>query len=412
MSASTFHRTLLMTAVAAALGFGAAPVPASAQDGEQRTERRGARDSFQQRSQPRKRSEAAETRQEVVQEYPDATRQDPGLRTSARVGAQINKVSEAQQAGDLAAAEAAAKPILENDKANAYERALTMRLLADVLLDTDTTRAADYMRQAIELGGLSNNDHYNTMLGLAQLQLQEEDYAAALATLDRVVSETKSDKPELQVQRGNALYRLERYDDAIAALEPVIKANADARPDWIQLLMASYADAGRAGDAKVLAEQVAAKSPGDKRAQLNLANIYLQADDNQNAIAVYERLRQAGELDEERDYSNLAALYLNSDNGETKAISVLTEGLDKGLLKGDHRTYTSLAQAYYFSDQYDKAIEFYGKAAPLDDDGSTFLNLAKVLANEGRSAESKAAAQKALDKGLSNPEEARKLLAR
>ena len=91
---------------------------------------------------------------------------------------------------------------------------------------------------------------------------------------------------------------------------------------------------------------------------------------------------------------------------------MLTEGLDKGILKGDYRTYASLAQAYYFSDQYEKAIEFYGKAAPLDDDGSTYLNLAKALSNEGRDAESKAAAQKALDKGLSNPEEARKLLAR
>ena len=279
-------------------------------------------------------------------------------------------------------------------------------------MDTDTKRAADYMRQALEAEGLNNNDHYNTMLGLGQLQLQEEDYSAALATFDRLLAETRSDKPELQVLRGNTLYRLERYDEAIAALEPVVKGNADARADWTQLLMASYADAGRPDDAKVLAEQVASQAPGDKRAQLNLANVYLQADDYPNAIAVYERLRQAGELSDERDYNNLAALYLNSENGEAKAIGVLNEGLEKGLLKGDYRTYSSLAQAYYFSDQYDKAIEFYGKAAPLDEDGSTWLNLAKVLANEGRSAESKSAAQKALDKGLPNPEEARKLLAR
>ena len=46
MSASTFHRTLLMTAVAAALGLACIPAPASAQDGEQRSERRGARDAF------------------------------------------------------------------------------------------------------------------------------------------------------------------------------------------------------------------------------------------------------------------------------------------------------------------------------------------------------------------------------
>mgnify|MGYP000846911121 CR=1 FL=1 len=411
MSASMFHRTILMTAVAAALGLAAVPSPVSAQDGEQRNERRSARDAFQQRGQSRKRAEKADT-QAVAQEYPQATRQEPGLKTSTRIGAQLNTLSEAQQAGDLTAAEAAAAVILENDRANAYERALALRLLADVVMDTDATRAADYMRQALEADGLNNNDHYNTMLGLGQLQLQEEDYTAALATFDRLVAETHSDKPELQVLRGNTLYRLERYNDAIAALEPVVKGNPEARADWTQLLMASYADAGRPDDAKVLAEQVASQAPGDKRAQLNLANVYLQADDYPNAIAVYERLRQAGELSDERDYNNLAALYLNSENGEANAISVLNEGLEKGLLKGDYRTYSSLAQAYYFSDQYEKAIEFYGKAAPLDDDGSTYLNLAKVLSNEGRDAESKSAAQKALDKGLPNPEEARKLLAR
>ena len=411
MSVSILHRTLLTAAVATALGFAAAPAPASAQDGEQRSERRSARDAHRNQQRRPSRSSAEEATA-VAEEYPQATREDPGLRTSPRMGAQLNKLAEAQQAGDLAAAEAAAASILENERANAYERALTMRLLADVLMDTDTTRAADYMRQAIEAEGLNNNDHFNTMLGLAQLQMQEEDYNAALATLDRLVSETRSDKPELQVLRGNALYRLERYDDAIAALEPVVKGNPEARADWTQLLMASYADAGRPNDATVLAEQIASQVPGDKRAQLNLANVYLQADDYPNAIAVYERLRQAGELTDERDFSNLAALYLNSENGERNAIGVLTEGLEKGLLKPDYRTYSSLAQAYYFSDQYDKAIEFYGKAAPLDEDGGTWLNLAKVLANEGRSAESKAAAQKALDKGLDNPEEARKLLSR
>lgn len=412
MTASIFQRTLLMTAVATALGLGAVPAPVHAQDSE-RTERRSVRDAYTQGSRPSRRAEQAEPEAAAVeQEYPQATRTEPGLRTNARIGAQLNKLTDAQKAGDVAAAEAAAASVLDNDRANAYERALALRVMADVMMESDTDRAADYLRQAIEADGLNNNDHYNTMLVMAQLQLQEEDYAAALATLDRLLAETRSDKAELQVLRGNALYRLERYDEAIAALEPAVKGNADARADWTQLLMAAYADAGRPADAKVLAEQVASKSPGDKRAQLNLANVYLQADDYANAIAVYERLRAAGELDEERDYNNLAALYLNSENGERNAIAVLNEGLEKGLVKGDYRTYSSLAQAYYFSDQYDKAIEFYGKAAPLDDDGSTWLNLAKVLANEGRGAESKSAAQKALDKGLPNPEEARKLLAR
>jgi tetratricopeptide (TPR) repeat protein len=404
MSATKTHRHLLVTAIAAVLALGTG-AEAFAQSGAERGGERGSASRQAAKADGRKKAD-------VVVEYPAATRKEPGLRPSARLGARINKLSEAQQAGDLAAAEAAAADIMNNDKANAYERAIAARLLADLLIGVDDARARDYLRQAIELDGLGNNDHYGTMLALAQLQMQDDDYAGGLATLDRLISETKTDKADVLVLRANALYRLERFDEAIAALEPIVKGNPEARADWTQLLMASYAESGRAGEAASLAEQIAAKTPDDKRAQLNLASVYLQTDDFPKAIAVYQKLRQAGQLTDERDYSNLAALYLNSENGERDAAAVLEEGLAKGVLKGDHKTYTSLAQAYYFSDQHGKAIEYYQKAAPLDDDGETYLNLAKVLSNDGRDAEAKAAAQKALDKGLSKPDEARKLLAR
>lgn len=406
MSAFPIHRTLLVAAITSVLALGSIADAAAQTAAERAAERRAARQAALDGGKD------DSGRGQAAAEYPQATRKEPGLRPSSRMASRINKVVAAQQEGDLAAAEAVAGEILENDKANAYERAITLRLLADLLIDVDNDRAMDHLRKAIELDGLGNNDHYGAMLALAQIQMQEDDYAGSLATLDRLVNETRTDKADVQLLRGNALYRLERFGEAIAALEPIVKDNPDARADAVQLLMASYAEGGRGADAAALAEQIAAQAPTDKRAQLNLANVYLQADNYPKAIEVYERLRAAGELTEERDYNNLSALYLNSDNGERRAIEVLNDGLSKGILKGDHRTYSSLAQAYYFTDDYDKAIEFYGKAAPLDDDGGTYLNLAKVLANEGRDAESKEAARKALDKGLPNPEEARKLLSR
>ena len=402
MSAFPIHRTLLVAAITSVLALGSIADAAAQTAAERAAERRAARQAAQDGGKGG----------EATVEYPQATRKEPGLRATARMVPRINKVVSAQQDGDLAAAEAAASGVLENDKANAYERAITLRVLADLLVESDPARAMENLRKAIELDGLGNNEHYGAMLALAQLQMQEDDYAGSLATLDRLVSETKTDKADVQLLRGNALYRLERYDEAIAALEPQVKGNPDARADAVQLLMASYVEHGRSDDATVLAEQIAAQAPTDKRAQLNLANVYLQSDNYPKAIEVYERLRAAGELTEERDYNNLSALYLNSEGNESRAIEVLNDGLAKGILQGNHRTYTSLAQAYYFTDDYDKAIEFYGKAAPLDDDGGTYLNLAKVLANEGRDAESKEAARKALDKGLPNPEDARKLLSR
>lgn len=403
MSASPRHRTLLVSAIAAALAFGTVAEAQAQTAAERLAERRAQREG----SAARGRAPKAEP------DYPNASRQEPGLSASARLTPRINEVAEAQQEGDLAAAEAAAQAVLENDRANAYERAITLRLVSDLLVDSDPARAKDYMRQVLELDGLDNNQHYGTMLMLAQLQLQDDENAEALATMDRFLAETKSDKGEHVALRANILYRLERYGDAIAALEPIVRNNPEAQPQWRQLLLAAYTDADRTADAAALAQEIAASTPGDKRAQLNLAAVYLQADDYPNAISVYERLRAEGQLSEEAEYRNLAALYLNSDGGEANAISVLNEGLEKGALPADdYRTWALLAQAYYFTDQPQQAIEAYRKAAPLDKDGTSYLNLAKALFNEGRNAEAKQAAQQALDKGLPNPDEARRLLAR
>ena len=57
------------------------------------------------------------------------------------------------------------------------------------------------------------------------------------------------------------------------------------------------------------------------------------------------------------------------------------------------------------------AIEAYRKAAPLATDGETYLNLAKVLWQEDRLSEAKAAAREAMAKGLKNSDDAKKILA-
>jgi tetratricopeptide (TPR) repeat protein len=241
--------------------------------------------------------------------------------------------------------------------------------------------------------------------------MQNEKYAEALATFDRLFAETKTAKPEHLVLKGNALYRLERYPEAIAVLRQAVEGNPDARPDWQQLLMAAYAEGGQPGEAAKLAEAIAAKSPGDKRAQMNVAATYLQSSNYAKAAEVLERLRAAGQLTEDRDYRQLFSVYLNLEGKEREAASVIDEGLQKGVLKGDFNTYLALAQSYYFSEQMDKAIGAYQKAAPLDDDGETYLNLARALWAADRVSEAKQAAQQAISKGVKKPDDAKRILA-
>jgi len=177
--------------------------------------------------------------------------------------------------------------------------------------------------------------------------------------------------------------------------------------------MAAYAEAGQTGEAVAAAEAVAAKNPNDKKAQLNLANMYMQADQMDKAAGVMDKLRASGQLTDEREYKQLYSIYANTENKEKEVISVINEGLEKGILKPDHQVYLALAQSYYYSEpqQVDKAIEAWQKAAPLSPTGETYLNLARVLHSEGKIPQAKEAARQAKAKGgLKNAADADKII--
>src|SRR5690606_22139550 len=193
--------------------------------------------------------EARQEQPKVEAKYPNATREEPEARASAKLSKDLKKIFDAYEEGDSAKVVPLADAMIANDKANAYERSISARLAAASLVGEDDAKAIAYLQKAVDTNGLSNNEHYDSMMMLGQLQMQADNDAQGLATLDKLVAETRTTNPVVQAIRGNALYRLERYPEAITALRQAIDtAGAEADPQWQQLLMAAYFDSDQAGE--------------------------------------------------------------------------------------------------------------------------------------------------------------------
>src|SRR5690606_4484760 len=98
---------------------------------------------------------------------------------------------------------------------------------------------------------------------------------------------------------------------------------------------------------------------------------------------------------------------------DAEALKVIDDGLAKGVIQPNAqlaKDYMVLGQKAYYDGDDARAIEMYKRAAPIADNGEAALNLAKIYYEAGRKAEAAAAAQQALDKGVQEPEQARKLL--
>lgn len=348
----------------------------------------------------------------AVENYPEATRKNPTAKATERTSRKMTEMTKLFDADKRAESRAIADEILADPKANGYEKSYAAQFAAQIAYEADDMPAAiAYFQKAIDADGLDNNAHYGLMVNLAQLQQQEEQYAPSAATFDRFFSETKSKDPTTLVVQGQGLYLMKRYDEAAVAIKQAIELSPDPKPDWMSLLMQVYLDADKIGEAVTTAEQIAAAKPNDKRAQLNLASVYSQAEMPDKALALLEKLRASGQLDSANEYKVLFTTYAGIEGREKDVIAVINEGLDKGVLQPEYNTYVALAQAYYFSDQPAQAITAYQKAAPLAKDGETYLNMAKVLQQENRISEAKAAARQALAKGIKREKDANVIIA-
>jgi tetratricopeptide (TPR) repeat protein len=341
--------------------------------------------------------------------YPNATRSDPAIGISStdmdeaitKLLATVNTNKNNDEAIAMG------EKIVGNHDANHYDRALAEQAIGYAYLNKgDRAKGIEHMQKAITENALPNNEHYPLMLQVAKTQIAAGQPDAGLATLDRVIAETRQDKPEYNGIRGRVAYAKKDYAAAAAALEKSIGGSAQPDPNEQQMLLMSYVELKQPDRAEKIAEGIAHAHPDDKAAVLNLATIYQQEGKPDKAAAQLDDARKRGLLTDANDYRKLYVLYSNIKGRENDSAAVINEGLQKGVLQPNAEVYTLLAEDYYFTNQIPQAIEAYKKADAVSTDGEAALNLAKVYNNQGQPAEAKAAAEHALQKGVKRPEEA------
>ena len=361
-----------------------------------------------------RRASSSKKEQEREAQYPDATREDPKGEFSPRLAKPVTRLQKAYETdGQDDKVIAAAEEIIANDKAKPYDRAMASLLAGTAAINLeDDAKAITYLSRAIEENALSNDNHYTVMLSLASVYINGDQFDKADPLIARVIAETKTTNPQVYALQGASFYNNDKFAEAIPALKRAIELKPDAPEDqWLQMLLACYAETEDNAAAIALGEQLQRKSPDDKRALMMLAGIYSNADQTEKAAALLDSARQKGMLSEAADYQRLVSMYFGMDREKDAAV-ILEEGMAKGIVPADGKNYSMLAQAHYFSDNIPAAIAAAQKAAPLATDGEPALFLAQILGQEDRNAEAKTAAQQALAKGLKSPGNAWMAIAR
>ena len=339
--------------------------------------------------------------------YPSATRTEPAAkdaRTTQAYNKPINDMIKTYQDPSKNAANLAlVDKILADPKANAYDKSFSAQLGGLIANKAgDNAKAIAFFRQGLDANGLDNNGHFEMMYNMGIVQTQSNDFAGAAATFQRFLDETKSNSADARYLLAQNEYEQGKFAQAAANAKIAIDGKPDAPDNWKQLYMLSLNKSGNSGAAIGEAKAMADKNPNDKKAQMNYAALLLDANRNAEALAVMQKMRAAKLLTTDADYRNLFIMLSQQDGQDKAVIDVINEGLASKVLTQDGQVNLALAQAYFYTDQEGKAIEYFEKAAPDAKSGSVYMNLARIYWQRGENVKAKDAVRKAQAKGISS----------
>lgn len=346
-----------------------------------------------------------------VQQYPNSHREAPqnDLR-SERDAKQLNAAFAALQKNDTKQAAGILNKLKDNSRSK-YAQAMAYRGLAQVQIIKHNYQAAlPLLQKALDMKSLPNNNYFNTMLTIAQIKAQSEQWKPALITLQKWMKEGGKKTGSAYALQGNIFYRMNQYQKAINSMKQALALKKGAPESWQQILMASYFELGQFSQAAQLEETVLAAQPDNKKALENLVNIYIKANDPAKALTAMANAKARGVFSTEADYLKLAKLYVyiaqneNDTKKETteavQAAQTLQEGIKKGIVKPGLKPYKLMGNAFYLAGKYKQAIAAWSKASPFASNGEVDFTLGNVQMQDGQYRKGRATLHRALKRGV------------
>jgi tetratricopeptide (TPR) repeat protein len=332
-------------------------------------------------------------------DFPNATRKEPKTEMSGPSQTAINAAYKALDENKNDKATELLEKVLNDPKASPYARALALQGESQISWSNEDYKAAiAKLDQAIKLDALPNKSQFQAMYQVAQLNLMEEKYDAAVVAVTQWSAQSGAKTAESLALQGNAYYRLDKFQDAIDSIKQALSMTDKTNEGWLQILMASYYELQQYDEASKVAQQQLAKDPTNKKLIQQLSSIYINNKQEQKALELMMDAKAKGLVTTEDDYKQLAQLYNYLDKSK-EAAATINEGITKNAIKPGYDIYKLLGDAYAMADDDKNAIDAYNKAAPFAKDGNVYYLLGHRLLDADRSKEAKDALTQAIAKG-------------
>lgn len=360
----SFKQTLLAAAVAVGLGFSVQGVHAQ-QEGETsaeeqaRAEARAAEASFIQRQRQTDNIDVgfAIPSEQEVQRARDTRRNQAASET---VGRRIMQAFELYEEDDIPGAISLLEEINTRTE---YDTAYVNRFLGNLYAANDqASEAIRRLEQAVQADILGFNDHEAAMILLANLHLQEENFAEAIEGYRNWLQFAGEMDADVFVRMANAHLQLEQYESVANLARKARHYQMEPNRNPYILEFASLYELQRVDEAIDVLEEAVQAIPSEERWWSQLGMLYFQQEQSDKALATMDLAYRAGFLSQQNDFRALAQMYTNNMI-PFRAAEVLRRHMESGDIEQSARNYSIAASAYHTAREFERANDMYVLAA-------------------------------------------------
>lgn len=336
----------------------------------------------------------------VIEVLKTSGRKNPKTKLSANVGKDIQKALDLYYDEKYDDSLARLEGQLKKDKLSAYEQAKLNQIKAQVLMELDDEAGAIASTQAaLSEDGLPNTEYLDAKFNLAIM----------LSNADRVEESTQTalewaaDAPEMKGSVATLLarnyYDSEQYEKAVEWIDQAFKTSDEPQKSWYQIRVNSLYSLERYDDAIAFLGPLVDANPNEIDYMNMLVNSYIEKEDYAAALAKLSEAEGRGLLSSETQYVQIYQLY-NYAGQPLDAAAALDRFLVAGSIKPTSARYIDLGEAYFESENISKALDAFTKAAELSPtDGSADAWIGAMMLDQNRVSDAKAALVRAFEKG-------------
>ncbi|MFD2164734.1 tetratricopeptide repeat protein [Thalassotalea euphylliae] len=336
---------------------------------------------------------------------------EPTKREAKRVPAMRNRVyqqlARAQQladAGDKAAGFEVLKEVEGRiDQLNSYEKAMLWNFYGFMYYgNDDLANAINSFENVIAQEAIPESLFLSTVYSLAQLAMQQQDYAKALTFLKQwQVNNPKELKGSQHILFAQVYYQDRKFADALThinkAIELVRAENGNPKENWLILQRASYYELKQPKKVTEVMEELV-RLYQKPEYWIQLAGMYGEIGEEKKQLGAMETAWQAGYVTKSSDIIMLAQLYLFNQL-PYKAAKLLDDAIEQGIVVADEKRIQLMAQAYVMAKEDAKAIPVLIKGAEIADSGKFDEQLAQAYLNTEKWQKSIDSANTAIERG-------------